>query len=64
MSTGKRIKKCLVVIEDNLILPVIDELSDIKIDLEKKMAEIISLEEGSCTAHDEYQQLYKLCSTC
>ena len=56
-------KKCLVVIEKDLIVPTIDELSDIKIDLEEKMAEIISLEEDFCTTHDEYQQLYKLCST-
>ena len=56
-------KKCLVMIEEDLSVSAIDKLSDIKIDLEEKIAGIISLEEDSCTTHDEYQQLYKLHST-
>ena len=46
-------KTCLVVIEEDLLVPAIGELSDIKIDLEEKMAEMISLEEDLCTAHNE-----------
>ena len=56
-------KKYLDLIEEDLTVPAIGKLSDIKIDLEEKMAEIISLEEASCGTHDEYQQLYKLRST-
>ena len=56
-------KKCLELIEEDLIPPAIDKLSDIKIDLGEKMVKIISLEEDSCGTHDEYQQFYKLCST-
>ena len=59
----KRMKKCLELIEEHLIAPAIDKLSDMKIDLEEKMVEIISLEEDSCGTDDEYEQLYKLRST-
>ena len=33
----KKMKKCLELIEEDLIAPAIDKLSDIKIDLEEKM---------------------------
>ena len=47
-------KKCLVVIEEDLIMPAIDELSYIKIDLEKKWLES-SVWKKTHTTHDEYQ---------
>ena len=56
-------KKCLDLIEEDLIVPAIDKLLDIKIDLEEKTSEIISLEEASCGTHAGYQQLDKLRST-
>ena len=56
-------KKCLELIEEDLITPAIDKLSDMKIDLEEKMVEIISLQEDSCGTEDEFEQLYKLRST-
>ena len=59
----KQMKKCVHVIEEDLIGPAIDELANIQIDLEGKMEEIISLKEDSCTTHNQYEQLYKLRST-
>ena len=56
-------RKCLVMIEEDLNRFVIDKLSDIKIDLEEKMGEIKSLEKESSAADDEYQQLFDLHST-
>ena len=56
-------RKCLVMIEEDLNRFVIDKLADIKIDLEEKMGEIKSLEKESSAADDEYQQLFDLRST-
>ena len=56
-------KKCLELIKEDLIAPAIDKLSDMKIDLEEKMVEIISLQEDSCGTEDGFKQLYKLRST-
>ena len=56
-------RKCLVMIEEDLNRLVIHKLSDIKIDLEEKMGEIKSLEKESSAADDEYQQLFGLRST-
>lgn len=61
--TSKKMRKCLVMIEEDLNRLVIHKLSDIKIDLEEKMGEIKSLEEESSAADDEYQQLFGLRST-
>ena len=59
----KQMKKCVHVIEEDLIVPAINELADIQIDLEGEMEEIIGLEEDSCDTHNQYKQLYKLSST-
>ena len=56
-------KKCVHVIEEDLIVPAINELADIQIDLEGKMEEIIGLEEDSCATHNQYEQLFELRST-
>ena len=61
--TTKQMRKCVVEIEEDLNGLVIDKLSDIKIETEEKMGEIMSLEKESSDTEDEYQQLYDLRST-
>ena len=56
----KKMKNCLLMIKEDLIVPVIDQLSDIKSDLEDKMDQIISLEQDSCETGVEYQELFAL----
>ena len=59
----KQMKKCVLVIEEDLVGAAINELADIQIDLEAKMEEIIGLEEYSCATHNQYKQLFELRST-
>ena len=64
MSTyNNKIRKYLVKIEEDLNELVMDKLLYIKIELEEKKGEIMSLETKSSDTEDEYQQLYELHST-
>ena len=54
--TTKQMRKCVVEIEEDLNRLVIDKLSDIKIEMEEKMGEIVSLEKESSDTEDEYHE--------